>query len=683
MLHFKSIIIFLFFGITFQTLSQKDNILKKVVVDTINFQNEQLKAAKIAKDTIIPYQMGKPTIEELTMKFYEQDTSAVALKMIDFAHQSLSISSRIKHYQRFKIFKKQGYEYATFKIPFYAPEFKNNNYSISDDHIWVSFGYVYNLENGVIKIDTFKNKKDIFIEDLKDGWKMMRFTLPNVKEGSVFEVEYTHNSPTSKNFKGWVFQDKIPVAWSDYELSYPKGMATFKVLTQTTYPFVFREDYLTNSFFSQEENHRWAMRNVPAIQEEPYISSIDNYTSKIEFELATLVINGSTIFKNETWDDVTKKLNKDDDFGKDIKNFGKLKEVAKGILDTREGELKLAEKAYQHIRNRFLWDGKESLYTSQKLKKSYETGLGNSSDINLSLVVLLRYMDLKANPLILCTRNNGRNYDQPFLTKINYALAHVKINGKDYLLDATERFGTFGVLPIRCLNGRGYLLDGKDSRWIEINTSEAVRSFIKVETEIDATEGHHKGSMLFSGTGYYAGMMRASIKEETPQKFKESFIKAHTELQTPKVTLKNIEADSMDAPEIYCEAATTEGIQSAGNRMYLGLFITGGLKENPFHAEKRNFPIDFSVPYEDTYIGSYTLPKGYEIEEMPKSNVFVSLDNALKYTISVSLEGNKVSVYSRLLVRKPIFSTDEYANLREFYSKVVAKQAEKIVLKKK
>ena len=77
------------------------------------------------------------------------------------------------------------------------------------------------------------------------------------------------------------------------------------------------------------------------------------------------------------------------------------------------------------------------------------------------------------------------------------------------------------------------------------------------------------------------------------------------------------------------------------------------------------------------------MPQGYEIETMPKSLNITSLNNTLKYTISIAAEENKVVIYSRLSVRKPIFSTDEYPNLREFYSKLVAKQAEKIVLRKK
>jgi hypothetical protein len=123
----------------------------------------------------------------------------------------------------------------------------------------------------------------------------------------------------------------------------------------------------------------------------------------------------------------------------------------------------------------------------------------------------------------------------------------------------------------------------------------------------------------------------------------------------------------------------TEG----GGVIYLDPFIANKLAENPFKLEKREYPVDFGSPQEDTYMLSLELPESYEVEELPKTLAVGLPGNAGRYVYSVSRMGNKVSITSTLLITKTLFTPEEYGNLREFYNQVVAKQAEQIVLRKK
>src|SRR5690606_4326818 len=81
-------------------------------------------------------------------------------------------------------------------------------------------GTTYNLIDGeVVKINL--NEKDIFREKLDDNHTIVKFTLPNIKEGSVITYSYTLTSPFMFNYKGWNFQDDIPKLYSEYEASIP------------------------------------------------------------------------------------------------------------------------------------------------------------------------------------------------------------------------------------------------------------------------------------------------------------------------------------------------------------------------------------------------------------------------------------------------------------------------------
>ena len=58
-------------------------------------------------------------------------------------------------------------------------------------------------------------------------------------------------------------------------------------------------------------------------------------------------------------------------------------------------------------------------------------------------------------------------------------------------------------------------------------------------------------------------------------------------------------------------------------------------------------------------------------------------ENGAKYIYNVSQNGNLITVTSMFHINKSLFTQIEYPALREFYSQIVSKQAEQIVLKKK
>ena len=78
-----------------------------------------------------------------------------------------------------------------------------------------------------------------------------------------------------------------------------------------------------------------------------------------------------------------------------------------------------------------------------------------------------------------------------------------------------------------------------------------------------------------------------------------------------------------------------------------------------------------------------TLPAGYSVDELPQSKVIALPGGAAKYTYSITNSGSYLTVVSSFQINRNLFLQNEYANLREFYNQVVAKQAEQIVIRKK
>ena len=116
--------------------------------------------------------------------------------------------------------------------------------------------------------------------------------------------------------------------------------------------------------------------------------------------------------------------------------------------------------------------------------------------------------------------------------------------------------------------------------------------------------------------------------------------------------------------------------------IYFNALFGMGETTNPLTHEKREYPVDFGCPIKDSYIFVVEIPEGYSVESLPQNVALALPDNGGTFKFSVSQVGNKIAVNCLFNLTKTFYLIDEYPDLREFYARMVAKQAEKIVLKK-
>lgn len=140
-----------------------------------------------------------------------------------------------------------------------------------------------------------------------------------------------------------------------------------------------------------------------------------------------------------------------------------------------------------------------------------------------------------------------------------------------------------------------------------------------------------------------------------------------------------------DLKEIVAEEFSFEiaqGADVAGDKMYIDplLFLTE--KVSPFKQEKRDFPIDFIYPYQDRYAVNIKIPKGYTVASIPQKLQMAMDQNAGMFSFMCQQKDDIIQVLAITQINIPIISQDFYPYLREFFNSVIAKQNEKIVLKK-
>ncbi len=643
---------------------------------------------------------GKIAKESLSMEVYEKDSSAAAVVLFDVGRTYISYNTgkgdfdmTFERHRRIKILNKDGYDYADFRIPTYHPGSSNENLSGLK-------GYTYTLDNGKIN-KTKLDKKDIFKDDLSDDWRVTTFTMPNVSEGCVIEFTYKVNSDFITFLKEWEFQEEIPVVYSEYTVEIPEYFHYQKV-NQGYLNLTLKEKTTKNgsvNFMSTSRGNArvnmsnqtvnytinsetWALEHAPALKEEEYITTMEDYVTKINYQLAGTQFPGS-IYKNVlgSWEKINEILLKHENFGKQLGKGNYLKEVVATIqskTDKREEQLVLA---YEFIRNHMDWNRENDMLTSDNLKKSFESKKGNSADINLLLTSLLQELGISAHPVVLSTRDNGKiNIAMPMIQSFNYVIATAKLGERYILLDATNKYLKPGMLPYRCLNWKGRIINEQLGNWIDltpIGAAEAtVNSFLKLEED-----GSINGNVVYINKDYLSASTRGAINakgvdkylEEHKDDFGQDFIVTEHEIKNLKEPYKSL--------DIKLSIESTEG--GMGNMVYFSPLIVKLFEENPFKQENRYYPVDFGLPLKEKMMTTIMLPEGFIVDELPEPTAISLPDNAGLFNFQVVNNNNMVQVLCSFSLNRTLFLPEEYANLKTFFNYVLAKQEEQIVIKRK
>jgi len=654
-----------------------------------------------------PVKFGKIEMADLQMKSYDKDTTAEAVVLCDFGQANFEYNNekgfqiKFERVVRIKILKKSGYDWATGEIPLYKASGQG------EEKVIDLKGYTYNLQNGTVVKEKL-TKEAIFLEQKDENFFIQKFTLPNVREGSVVEYTYTVVSDFLYAFQDWTFQSTIPTVWSEYRAVIPEyfkykmqiyGYEGFHTSSQDSkqVDFTIRVGgySTTTSGFSPPERtqtsyervtarattYRWITKDVPGIRTEAFITTPRDYLTRIEFELSSTNFPGQGYKPYaSSWNSLNSQLLQSENFGLQLKRAGFMKDVIAKIKAEKKEPLQQALAAYEFIRQHMKWNGEVSRY-SNGTKKAFDNRTGNSADINLMLTAMLQEMNLNARPVLVSTRNHGRVLPYyAMLTKFNYVITYVNIDNQTLLLDATDAYLVPGMLPTHCLNGIGRLIDAKGGDWVSLETKEKAAEVVSAWMTVNE-DGELTGRLEKSLGGYDGWTHRKQILSAGKEKHTENVKKEHPNWQITKVEVANLEKVT-EALSEKIELTMGEVCQKAGNILYLKPMLSEGWKESPFKLTERKYPVDFAMPQEKTYVATITIPAGYKVEEMPK-NALISLpENAGRFSFMVAANGNTLQITSRVSIRKPVFYAEEYDALREFYSLVVSKHAEQVVLKK-
>lgn len=631
--------------------------------------------------------MGKPTPEEWDMKVYAPDSSAEAVvlykeTMVDYNWGMEDFQISYYHKKRIKVLKEEGTSQANVSIVYY--ERKDNR--TRKESVQGLEAYACNLENGKL-VRTKMKKEHVFEERLNDAYVQLKFSVPQVKAGTIIEYEYRIVSDLYNIIRDWIAQEEIPVLHAEFKAVIPEYFK-FNVSTHGTSSLDGENTEVNKTFSiagqiltcSAEQKH-FIGRDLPALKDDAYVWCADNYAAQVNMEFLGYEIPG-VLYKDftQTWEQIDEILLKDSDFGGRMRMSNPLKDEMAALNLAQYSDINDKISAiYALLKEKVKWNERYAFY-GKSARQILKDGTGNNADINFMLISMLNDAGISAYPAVMSRRDQRIiPHAHPSIEKLStFVVGIANTDSTLVFLDASVRDGYIDILPPALMTDRARLLIPGNGQWVNLQHigKNSVRRTTQATLQPD-------GTITGNRMTYYYGQNAADIREAfRTAKDSTDFINqlaTRADMTVTSYTGKGLNKFSSTVRE---NIAFTKQATASEGFIYVNPMIFTHITENPFKQAERKLPVEFT--HTETLNASVmlTIPEGYEVDELPESSKMSTSDGKISMLYFITRQGNQVSIKYTFSINQLLYSPENYGELKKFWELLAEKNNAMMVLKK-
>lgn len=577
------------------------------------------------------------------------------------------------------------------------PLYKGNSSSDTDKVLSLK-AVTYNLENGKI-VEQKVEKKDIFTEKVHRFLDKQTFTFPNVKNGSILEYTYEILSPFINQTDTWYFQNSIPVLTSnftlqsqeyfDYQQDLRGGFAPkiTKNSKEDNYTVLNKRESdvygLTTKGSSMDtgklkiNTQTYTLTNLPTYSREAYVLNPRNMLASVQFELASYHVPGRTSENySTTWERIGKDLMDHESFGRQLNGNNFLDETVNTLIANKTSNLEKTQAIFDYVKTNITWNDYLGEYTDNGIRKTFNEKTGNSADINLMLIAMLRKAGIDTNPIVLSTVQNGViNYAFPSRTKLNYVIAGATVDNNLYLMDATDKNAQINLLPIRAINDRGFMVTDKGMK--EITLRNSIMSADKKSITADLKPDGNLSGIYSSVRDNYFYMADQSEITADPKAFE----KEYTEDYNFEISDFKTQDNKQNLIRHQFKFADVK-VDVAGNKILFNPFLFLANTKHNLNLEQRNYNIEFGAPTTNTNTIKIKIPEGYKVESLPAEKQFTMPDQTGGYAYKVIEKDDFIVAQAQKIIPYSVLPPQYYKPLKEFLTNIISAEGQQVILVK-
>lgn len=624
---------------------------------------------------------GKPTEAELKMTEYADDKDADAVELCrlvdvyyDWVVNDFRVFYRVKC--RLKVLKPEGKRVGDQVI-----SIRTTENTAKHEVVAGLKATAFNLEDGKV-VKTKMESSMVHEEQLDKTTKLIKFSVPQVRVGSVIEYEYRVESDFYYDLRDWYAQKSIPVVYTKYELSVPDWF-TFNLDQTGMASLEHKSESVAKTFRDTSINCNedvFIGRNLPALKDDDYVWCAEDYGAQITHELKGIYVPGA-VYKDYTskWEDIDKMLLGDDEFGGRIKKSSPLKDEIQSagipaISDPRER----AEACWQLLKKHVKWNG-DYAFWAKSGSKVLKEGTGSNADINFLYINMLHDAGIDADPVVLRLRNRGRlPLSHASLKYLSTFVVGIQLNDStSAYMDASAEDGYLNVLPPRLLTEMGRVIwKDRQGEWVNL-----LKNAHSAETTVVQASLNEEGLISGNRMTSYVGESAANLRKKW-RTVKDSVDVIHDlqESNEMEITQYKLEGRNDFSPKV-CETINfTKTCTTAGDLIYLNPLVFVPQQKNPFTADTRNLPVEFPYAQREALNVMLRIPDGWQVEEVPQP-IILQLDG-ITARIGVRYKDNMLQTQYKLDISRTFFTQQQYQDLKNFLDRLVESCKQIITLKK-
>lgn len=583
----------------------------------------------------------------------------------------------IETHRRIKLLKEGSFDRATIQIRL------GRDMNVSDID-----ARTYNLDaSGKVVISELR-KEDVFTEKTTKGLTVKKFTLPNLKVGSVIEFRYKRFLPGEIHFNlpSWRFQDTDPVVFSDYRVRIPGFLNYAFYKAGAARPFDVEERSTMKQSYGEDAIVHWRVNNISALRKEPYMpASIEDELFRVEFQLSQVAVPGQPVENIlTTWETVNAKILERNAF-KNLLKAKKIQETSQTLVASLATPEEKMQAIYAYVQEKLPVNGaSDDNWADGDLGRAFDSGKVGRSQQALIMTAMLKHAGLDAEPVLAKDRDNGQVITvYPAVGQFDFLICHVKIGDKQYLLDASDLKRPINLLPEDALNDVGFVISPTRSGWVQLRQGSRLKKTIFANLSFDE-ENKLVGRVSMQADEYAGFLTREELqdaKDET-EYIRKSLFGGDEAVEIEKVEVENL--NDINKPlTIHVDFKQPGQVNVTPDLIYVTPVLFQLWKDQPLKSDERHLPLDFVYPIDHQYILRLNVPKGFAVEEQPKAALMRLSESGGEYRRIIQAVDSTITVNNRFTLKKARFAPRFYPEVREMMDRMISGQNDQIVFKRK
>lgn len=591
------------------------------------------------------------TVKELEVNFENDENAIVAL---------------LDYYVRIKVFDASAREASIVAIPYY-------------------------FERGIEEVENIRaathtqGGEEVPLQDdsirrinINSRYNVIEFTMPEVEDGAILEYSYRVRRRYIEELPDFFLTNQAPTDLAKVTITNP-GYLRYDTIEENFDGEVNRytQEIDTSSaakIFTIPQpdpilKEIYVARDIPAIEEEAYISSIADYRGKLKFKLSEFGIPRQKL--ENSWKLVVAELRRNQNVLAIAEQNTQANAIGREIRSIFESEKAAQDSIFRYINQTANYSGSKSPYSEVTDSTVLSGEPVNQAAINQTLLAMLQGAGIEAYPLLISTRQFGQiNKSFPSFFQFNGQLTYSIIDGQTYFMDASFPHSQPNLIPVDTYNETGLLLKPDGYEWRDIVPDKSLFAIdIRVDASLDR-QGNLSGNIHAESSGYPAQVVRQRYSNGEPVQeiFRKAVFDGYTNAGISNLEFQNyrsfeepITFDSDFELENYA-TSYTDGLQFRP-------MIVGYLMSNPFNEPSRELPVTLDAPEKLDLVYEIEIPSGFTIQQ-GSQNRTIELPGA-SLTESYNFEGRTLRYEFHIDISRKQFEPELYPQLLNLYERWV------------